>query len=347
MGITEIVTLTKTNNKFLRSKFNKVFKQETNDTDLNRYSPHSHLNDSDDSNDLSEAEDYDSDLSGDGNAPHRPRGEFTEMKEQMYQDKLADLKHQLTKLNNGTLTEWQKKLNKLEKVYKERIRYTEVVRDLEVEMVEQDFIREKKSAFREFEDQKVYLKDQLIAELEEKQKLIEAERHNMELTGDSMEMKPITTRKLRRRANEPSASAEGTGTYGTGEKRRKPMQLSSLTYLLEDSDVIDDLKIINKNKAFSMNKTHSQSSSTGSTGGSSPNYRDTRIEDGKLFYEKRWFRRGQSVQVEPKSGEKFPALISAIGTEAIWVRRTSDSSKIRIYLTQLTKGKYVLKRRTV
>ena len=49
-----------------------------------------------------------------------------------------------------------------------------------IEMVEQDFIREKKSAFREFEDQKVYLKDQLIAELEEKQKLIETERHNME-----------------------------------------------------------------------------------------------------------------------------------------------------------------------
>ena len=48
----------------MRSKFNKVFKQEMNDTDLNRYSPHSHLNDSDDSNDLSEAEDYDSDLSG-------------------------------------------------------------------------------------------------------------------------------------------------------------------------------------------------------------------------------------------------------------------------------------------
>ena len=72
------------------------------------------------------------------------------------------------------------------------------------DQVEQDFIREKKSAFREFEDQKVYLKDQLIAELEEKQKLIETERHNMELTGDSMELKPITTRKLRRRANEPS-----------------------------------------------------------------------------------------------------------------------------------------------
>ena len=105
-----------------------------NDTELNRYSPR-HLNDSDDSNEYSEVEDEDSDLSGDCNSSHRPRTECTEMKEQMYQDKLADLKHQLNKLNNGTLQEWQKKLNKLEKMYKERMRYNEVVKDLEVEMV--------------------------------------------------------------------------------------------------------------------------------------------------------------------------------------------------------------------
>merc|ERR1712241_1005589 len=168
-----------TNVQKVKKKKKLLKSLEMNDTDLNRYSPHL----SDDSNDYSDVEDEDSDLSD--NAPHRQRGEFTEMKEQMYQDKLADLKHQLTKLNNGSLPEWQKKLSKVEKVFKERIRYNEVVRDLEVEMVEQDFIREKKSAFREFEDQKVYLKDQLIAELEEKQKLIETERHNMELTGDS------------------------------------------------------------------------------------------------------------------------------------------------------------------
>ena len=309
--------------------------------DLFRSSPTPPTYESDESNDISDAEDDDDSDNNGGNPYFKPPN--AEMKEQVYQEKLADLKRQLRKLNDESLPEYQKKLQRLDKKYEERLRFNEVNKDLEVEMVEKEFSREKKSALREFEDQKVYLKEQLIVELEEKQKLIEAEFHNTELTGDSMEMKPITTRKLRRRANESS----GTGTYRTGQKRRKPMQLSSVTYLLEDSEVIDDLKIINRNKAFSMNKTHSQSSSTGSTGGSSPNYRDTRIEDGKLFYEKRWFRRGQSVQVEPKSGEKFPALISAIGTEAIWVRRTSDSSKIRIYLTQLTKGKYVLKRRTV
>ena len=37
------------------------------------------------------------------------------------------------------------------------------------------------------------------------------------------------------------------------------------------------------------------------------------VEDGKLFYERRWFRRGQAVQVEAKSGEKYPAMITAIG----------------------------------
>ena len=160
---------------------------------------------SDESNEYSEEED--SDMSeGEGSPGHhgRQRAEFTEMKEQMYQDKLADLKRQLAKLNDGTLPEWQKKLRKLDTAYRERMKFNEVVKDLEVEMVEQEFLREKKSAFREFEDQKVYLKDQLIAELEEKQKLIETERHNMELTGDSMELKVQPTRKLRRRANEPS-----------------------------------------------------------------------------------------------------------------------------------------------
>ena len=78
----------------------------------------------------------------------------------------------------------------------------------EIEMVEQDFVNEKKSAVREFEDHKIYLRDHLISELEEKQKMIETERHNMELTGDSFDLKPISTRKLRRRANEPTGKLE-------------------------------------------------------------------------------------------------------------------------------------------
>ena len=178
---------------------------------------------------------------------------FTEIKEQMYQDKLNELKLQLRQLQEGVLPEYTKRLRRLEATYKERARVNQVVRELEIEMVEQEFINEKRMSAREYEDHKVFLREQLVVELEEKQKLIEAERHSMELTGDNMDLKPITTRKLRRRVNE-HGHGHGGSVYGGGhDKRRKPMTFNqSINYQLDDGDIIDDLKIINKNKAFSV-----------------------------------------------------------------------------------------------
>ncbi|XP_050525799.1 sin3 histone deacetylase corepressor complex component SDS3-like [Daktulosphaira vitifoliae] len=72
---------------------------------------------------------------------------------------------------------------------------------------------------------------------------------------------------------------------------------------------------------------------------------DTRIEDGKLLFEKRWYHRGQPVFVEGRQMSKFPAVISAIGNETIWVKKTSDNSKFRINLLYLSKGKMSIKRR--
>ena len=78
---------------------------------------------------------------------------------------------------------------------------------------------------REFEDHKIYLRDHLISELEEKQKMIETERHNMELTGDSFELKPISTRKLRRRANEPSGNNRSSDSnYSAGSPQYPPRE---------------------------------------------------------------------------------------------------------------------------
>jgi hypothetical protein len=53
-----------------------------------------------------------------------------------------------------------------------------------------------------------------------------------------------------------------------------------------------------------------------------------------------------SMTLFKKAVEKRIFFIIA-GSEAIWVRKTNDSSKIRIFLTQLAKGKFVLKRRAV
>uniref|UniRef100_A0A4X1TUS4 SDS3 homolog, SIN3A corepressor complex component n=1 Tax=Sus scrofa TaxID=9823 RepID=A0A4X1TUS4_PIG len=165
--------------------------------------------------------------------------DYVEMKEQMYQDKLASLKRQLQQLQEGTLQEYQKRMKKLDQQYKERIRNAELFLQLETEQVERNYIKEKKAAVKEFEDKKVELKENLIAELEEKKKMIENEKLTMELTGDSMEVKPIMTRKLRRRPNDP---------VPIPDKRRKPAP-AQLNYLLTDEQIMEDLRTLNKLKS--------------------------------------------------------------------------------------------------
>ncbi|CAG9820629.1 unnamed protein product [Phaedon cochleariae] len=175
-----------------------------------------------------------------------------EIKEQMYQDKLANLKKKLQQLKDGTHHEYNKKV------------------------------------------------------------------------------KPVMTRKLRRRPNDPMPLPE---------KRRKA-PAAQITYLLEEKDVENDLRIINKGNVPTPVRKQSENSSS-----SSPAHVqgisiqqvtevpliETKIEDGKLLYEKRWYHRGQSVFVEGRDMPKFPANISAIGNDAIWVKKSDGAKMPRHY----------------
>ncbi|KFQ38217.1 Sin3 histone deacetylase corepressor complex component SDS3, partial [Mesitornis unicolor] len=259
--------------------------------------------------------------------------DFVEMKEQMYQDKLASLKRQLQQLQEGTLQEYQKRMKKLDQQYKERIR----------------------NAAKEFEDKKIELKENLIAELEEKKKMIENEKLTMELTGalqlhystDSMEVKPIMTRKLRRRPNDP---------VPIPDKRRKPAPdilfqshcKALLNYLLTDEQIMEDLRTLNKRPvALLFSASPSSPEHLPATPAESPAQRfEARIEDGKLYYDKRWYHKSQAIYLESKENTKISCVISSVGANEIWVRKTSDSTKMRIYLGQLQRGVFVIRRRS-
>ncbi|XP_018596062.1 sin3 histone deacetylase corepressor complex component SDS3 isoform X3 [Scleropages formosus] len=290
--------------------------------------------------------------------------DYVEIKEQMYQDKLASLKRQLQQLQEGTLQEYQKRMKKLDQQYKERLRNADLFLQLETEQVERNYIKEKKAAVKEFDDKKVELKENLIAELEEKKKMIENEKLTMELTGDSMEVKPIMTRKLRRRPNDP---------VPIPDKRRKPapdiltrmlmkmMQsiwwccLTSessttavhLNYLLTEEQIMEDLRTLNKLKSPKRPASPSSPEHLPSTPMEAPLQRyEARIEDGKLYYDKRWYHKSQAIYLESKENTKISCVISSVGTNEIWVRKTSDSTKMRIYLGQLQRGAFVIRRRS-
>lgn len=271
--------------------------------------------------------------------------DYVEIKEQMYQDKLASLKRQLQQLQEGTLQEYQKRMKKLDQQYKERLKNADLFLQLETEQVERNYIKEKKAAVKEFDDKKVELKENLIAELEEKKKMIENEKLTMELTGDSMEVKgPIMTlRKLRRRPNDP---------VPIPDKRRKPAP-AQLNYLLTDDQIMEDLRALNKLKSpkrpasGSCLVSPSSPEYIPSTPMENPSQRyEARIEEGKLYYDKRWYHKSQAIYLESKDNTKISCVISSVGTNEIWVRKTSDSTKMRIYLGQLQRGAFVIRRRS-
>ncbi|XP_067083846.1 sin3 histone deacetylase corepressor complex component SDS3 isoform X2 [Osmerus mordax] len=264
--------------------------------------------------------------------------DYVEIKEQMYQDKLASLKRQLQQLQEGTLQEYQKRMKKLDQQYKERLRNADLFLQLETDQVERNYVKEKQAAVKEFDDKKVELKENLIAELEEKKKMIENEKLTMELTGDSMEVKPIMTRKLRRRPNDP---------LPIPDKRRKPAP-AQLNYLLTDEQIMEDLRTLNKLKSPKRPVSPSTPEHLPTAPMETPSQRyEARIEEGKLYYDKRWYHKSQAIYLEyTKENTKISCVISSVGTNEIWVRKTSDSTKMRIYLGQLQRGALVIRRRS-
>ena len=96
-----------------------------------------------------------------------------------------------------------------------------------------------------------------------------------------MDFKPISTRKLRRRLN-----PDGNVVTTTGPQEKKRKQSPTINILLDEAMINEDLKLINKvsGKPLHNRKQPQQSSSNDET----CSY-DARIEDGKLYFEKRWY----------------------------------------------------------
>ncbi|XP_018800030.1 PREDICTED: sin3 histone deacetylase corepressor complex component SDS3 [Bactrocera latifrons] len=313
--------------------------EENDDSRSNHYDP-TVYDSEEDTDDASETEFRNNSRSS--NATNTTNGGSNhELKEQVYQHKLAILNKQREELKHLVHPDYVKRLKKLENQYKERLRLNEIHREYLKECVEKDYQAERRAALKEYEEKKIDLKENILADLEERKKLIENERYNLELTNDSTEVKPTVTRKLRRRPNEPVPVVE---------KRRKPTTGQLLVYLLDDKEIDSDMKAIQRatqqngvgNVPFSNLQQGGLLSE--STNANAATNIETRIEDGKLLYQRRWFHRGQQVYVEGKDLVKFAATITAIGNEVVWVKKTNDS-KVKINMSHLAKGKVSIKRR--
>jgi Sin3 histone deacetylase corepressor complex component SDS3 len=265
--------------------------------------------------------------------------EEEEAKSSSFEEKLAALHAQLKQVEDGTDLDFLQEVARIKEERDKRLFVAESFRVYETQCVKEEFEREKTQAETEFEVKKVELKECLMHDQQDKKRAYENYRHTAELsTGgglDSFEPKTMVTRKLRRRHYEPLPMPE---------KRRKLAPLSSLVYVLDEHEVDDDLKVIFKGKITSNPKLLTSPVPVAKNDGGA--VYEARIEDGKLYYENRAFHKGQHIFIDSKEHGQESGIISSVGQSEIWVKRLPDNSKLRIYVTQLVRGKYVLKRRS-
>lgn len=158
----------------------------------------------------------------------------------LFLEKIASLQKQLQQVADGCHPEYQRRLRKIESIHQERNFFNEVWRHCEMERVKADCEAERDLAQAELEEKTLELQDGLVTEYEEKRRHVELERNVVELTGDSLEVKTASTRKLRRRPNDPVQPL-------TQEKRRK-VSPSQLNLLLDEAEILEDLKFIQRSK---------------------------------------------------------------------------------------------------
>ncbi|OQR67997.1 sin3 histone deacetylase corepressor complex component SDS3-like, partial [Tropilaelaps mercedesae] len=319
--------------------------------------------------------------------------EFVEKEEQVFVEKIASLRRQLQQVADGSHPEYQRRLRRIETAHADRVMFNEVWRKLESERAQSDYDCEQKAASQELDEKTIELKEALVAELDEKRRHFELERNLIELTGgDASDVRaPVSTRKLRRRPNEPGGGGQpmpgGGGGGASAEKRQcRKLSPSQLSLLIDEAEILEDLKAIQRTgvpvtptSGSGGNKSHERQQQTttrkgvGSNAnsvvnadaevdpvelGSSPTTStsvnsstflyDARIEHNKLFYDKKWYHRGQSVSVESRElGGKFNGVIDTLGGNDIIVKKLADGGKVRITLAMLQRGKVVLRRKSV
>jgi Sin3 histone deacetylase corepressor complex component SDS3 len=275
--------------------------------------------------------DEDTEDASEGESDSRPDSLIASGKGSTYSERLAMLQGQLDRLEEGRDSEYLRQCSDLENLRDQRIFMAETWLLCEIERIQKDYEREMEQAQEEFEAKKQELKECLSQDILDKQRNAEADRTGLDLAVELIDTKPMTTRKLRRRLNEP---------LPTQDKRRKNTSLSSLMYVLSDSEIMDDLRSIYKGKSNMLTKSHIQSNT--SDGGTY----DAKIEDGKLYYNRKWFHKNQHVLLESVEHGQDCGVITAISSNEISIACLPDHSKLRVNLSQLIKGKYILKRRS-
>uniref|UniRef100_UPI00398EEB5D breast cancer metastasis-suppressor 1-like protein-A isoform X2 n=1 Tax=Pristiophorus japonicus TaxID=55135 RepID=UPI00398EEB5D len=245
----------------------------------------------------------------------------------LYRERLSQVEAKLEEVIAGKAPEYLEPLAALQENMQIRTKVAGIYRELCLKTVKNQYECEVQAAFQHWESEKLLLYDTVQSELEERIRRLEEDRHSIDITSELWNDEQQSRKNKKKDPFSP-------------DKKKKPVVVSGpyVVYMLQDLDVLEDWTTIRKAmatlgphrvKADASTKTEKQLHSA-------------RSEDGRLFYDGEWYSRGQTICIDKKDEYPISATITTINNDEVWFKRT-DSSKSKLYISQLQKGKYTIK----
>ncbi|XP_073419351.1 breast cancer metastasis-suppressor 1 isoform X1 [Dendrobates tinctorius] len=253
--------------------------------------------------------------------------QFSELKEKLFKERLSQLKAKLEEVTCGKALEYLSPLADLQNNMKIRIEVAGIYKGFCLDVIKNRYECELQGAKQHLESEKILLFDNMQCELLERIQRLEEDRQSIDISSEWWDEELRSKRS--RRKWDPFRS----------KKRRVPLVSGPyIVYMLRDLDILEDWTAIKKAKAsVSPQKRKSDG------GKVEKQHFSARCEDGCLYYEGESFTKGEAIILDMKDEPPSQAVITAVSTGEVWLRR-GDSSKTKIYVSQLQKGKYSVRR---
>ncbi|XP_076874195.1 breast cancer metastasis-suppressor 1-like protein-A [Brachyhypopomus gauderio] len=254
--------------------------------------------------------------------------QFTDLKDQLYKERLNQVDLKLQEVKAGSAAEYLEPLANLQENVQIRTKVAGIYRELCLESVRNKYDCEMQAASQHWESEKLLLFDTVQSELEEKIRRLEEDRQSIDITSE------LWNDGLQARTNKKKHP------FSPG-KKKKPVVVSGpyIVYMLQDLDILEDWTAIRKAMA-SMGPHRVKVDVPSKADGQ--HHHAARSEDGRLFYDNKWYSRGQAVCIARKEEYPISAIITTINHDEVWFKRL-DGSKSKLYISQLQKGKYTIK----
>ncbi|MBN3309423.1 BM1LA protein, partial [Amia calva] len=265
--------------------------------------------------------------------------QFLDLKEKLFRERLAQVRVKLEEVMSGKASEYQGPLSALHTNMRLRTEVADpfslslspgVYRELCLQVLKHKYDCEIQGARQHLESEKLLLQDSMRGELLEKIQRLEEDRQSCDITSEWWGSE-LRGKKTKRKSE----------LSHTGSKKQKTTLVSGpyIVYMLRETDILEDWTAIKKAKAAVLPlKKKSEAPVKADRGQYS-----ARCADGTLYYEGESYCKGNSILLDIREEAPSQAVITAVSTGEVWLRRT-DGSKTKIYVSQLQKGKYTIRR---